>query len=231
MNANDNEVEVMTHEQAVKIQAVERYFLGELTDEQRDAFEAHYFDCKECFDQVQLSQDFQHHARAVLEDEPARDPEPEAAPGWLAALLGDFRRPAMAFVSAMLLFAVGTGLYQHSEIASLKAPRVETTFMLAGESRGSAKLVQVSRDSTLSLRVEFNRKPEFVSYRAQLVSESGKVKDSLPIPSGETDDSVTVSLPASALDPGNYALVVLGLTPDGRQTAVGSGSFELRFTN
>lgn len=231
MNVNDNDIEIMTHEQAVKIQAVERYFLGELTDEQRDAFEAHYFDCKECFDQVQLSQDFQHHAHAVMEDEPARAPEPGSKPSWLAALLGDFRRPAMAFVSAMLLFAVGTGLYQHSKIVSLKAPRVETTYMLAGESRGAAKLVEVSRNSTLSLRVEFSRKPEFVSYKAQIVSESRKVKDSLPIPSDQTDESVTVSLPASTLDPGNYALVVLGVTADGTQTAVGSGSFELKFTN
>src|SRR5215472_6011470 len=72
-----NDIAVMTHEQAVRSQAVERYVLGELSEEQRAAFESHYFDCPACFEQIKLSGEFLRHAHEVL------DPEPE--PGFLSA--------------------------------------------------------------------------------------------------------------------------------------------------
>ena len=218
-----SEIEIMTHEQAVSSRAVERYLLGELTEEQRNAFEAHYFDCASCFEQVQLSQEFLHHTRQVL------DPEPETT--WLARMVGDFRRPAMAFMTAMLLCAVGIGVYERGLITSLRAPRVEAQFVVTGEARGSEKPVSVSRNTALSLRVDFLRKPEFASYRAEIVSDSGKVKYSLAIPASQTDDSVTVSLPADTLGAGKYTLVVYGATADGKQVEAGHGGFDLQFTN
>src|SRR5581483_3130174 len=38
----------MTHDQAIREQAVERYLLGELADEARQQFEEHFFDCAIC---------------------------------------------------------------------------------------------------------------------------------------------------------------------------------------
>ncbi|HLW55644.1 MAG TPA: zf-HC2 domain-containing protein [Candidatus Angelobacter sp.] len=220
----ENESEIMSHEQAVSTQAAERYLLGELSQERRNAFEAHYFDCEPCFKQVQTTQDFLHHAGQVL------DPAPE--PGWWARLLGDFRRPALAFVSAMLLCAVGIGGYQRFVIAGLKAPRVEARYVLTEGSRGgSARVVQVSRTSALSLRVEFLRKPEFVSYRAQIVSESGKVRQSFAVPASQTEDSVNVSVPADSLTSGKYSLVIYGISADGRKSETGRGNFNLQFTD
>src|SRR2546423_14363158 len=42
----------MNHEEATGAQATERYLLGELSDQERDAFEEHYFDCALCADDV-----------------------------------------------------------------------------------------------------------------------------------------------------------------------------------
>jgi hypothetical protein len=224
MNQIDmNDINIMSHEQAVSTQAVERYHLGELTDNERDAFEAHYFDCAACFEQVQLSGEFLRHAHDVL--------KPDSQPNWLAGVLGDFQRPAAVFATAMLLCAIGIGVYQHGVISSLKEPRVEARYILTGEARGSEKLVSVARNTALSLRVEFIRKPEFVSYRAQIESASGKAKYSVSIPAGQTADSVTVSLPADTLDAGKYTLFVYGVNTDGKQVEAGHGSFDLQFTN
>ena len=38
----------MDHNEAIQQMVAERYLLGELTAEQRDAFEEHAFDCPEC---------------------------------------------------------------------------------------------------------------------------------------------------------------------------------------
>ncbi len=217
-------IDTMSHEQAVRSQAAERYVLGELTQEEREAFEGHYFDCSACFDQVKLGAQFLHHAGEVLDREPEK--------GWLATMLGDFRRPAAAFAAAMLVCAIGMGIYQQSVIAGLKGPRIEARYMLTGEVKGGpAKVVSVSRQAGLSLRVEFLRKPEFTSYQAQIVTEAGKVKTSLPVPASATDDSVTITLPASALVAGKYSLVIYGLTQDGARTEAGRGEFDLQFTN
>lgn len=216
--------DVMSHEQAVRSQAVERYVLGELTQEEREAFEGHYFDCSACFDQVKLSAQFLRQAREVL------DPEPEK--GWLASLLGDLRRPAFAFASAMLVCAIGMGVYQQSVIADLKAPRIESRYILTGQKKGgAAKVVSVSRKEKLGLTVEFIRKPEFTQYEAQIVTESGKVTASLAVPAAVEEDSVTISLPAGTLDAGQYSMVVYGLAADGGKTETGRGEFDLQFAN
>jgi Putative zinc-finger len=223
MNMSMNN-DAMSHEQAVRSQAVERYVLGELTQEEREAFEGHYFDCSACFEQVKLSTQFLRHARQVL------DPEPEK--GWLARLLGDMRRPAFAFASAMLVCAIGMGAYQQSIIADLKAPRIESRYVLRGQAKGgAAKLLSVSRKEKLGLTVDFIRKPEFTRYEAQIVTESGTVKVSLPVSAAAEDDSVTISAYANTLDAGEQSVVVYGLTADGSKTEAGRGEFDLQFVN
>jgi hypothetical protein len=218
---------IMTHEQAVRSQAVERYVLGELNEEQRAAFEGHYFECPACFEQIKLSGEFLRHAREVL------NPEPEPgflSAGWLGRLLGDFRRPATAFVTAMFLCALGIGTYQYAVIGKLKAPRVEARYTLSEASRGAAKVPQVSRDAALSLRMFVSRSSAYGSYRAQIVSASGKVKYSLQVVPDE-EGLVMISLAADSLDAGKYSMVVFGISSDGAQTQVGQGSFELQFSN
>jgi hypothetical protein len=42
----------MTHTEAVDTYAAERYLLGEMTEAERQAFEAHYFECPTCADDL-----------------------------------------------------------------------------------------------------------------------------------------------------------------------------------
>ena len=48
----------MTHDDAMKMMAAERYILGELEPSERDAFEEHFFDCTICADDVRDSTKF-----------------------------------------------------------------------------------------------------------------------------------------------------------------------------
>src|SRR5215831_13264280 len=112
-------LDTMTHDQAVSTHAPERYVLGELTVDERDAFEAHYFDCSSCFDEIKTGAQFLTHAREVL------GPEPEPEKGWFSVVWGDLVRPAPAFVSAMLLCAAGIGVYQQGALTAARQPRLE----------------------------------------------------------------------------------------------------------
>ncbi len=216
--------DAMSHEQAVRSQAVERYELGELTPEEREAFEGHYFDCSACFEQVKLGAQFLHHAREVL------DPEPEK--GWLARVLGDLRRPAPAFATAMLVGAIGINVYQQIQIAEARSPRVEAHYVLAPArgSRSAAKVMKVARDSRLSLGLEFTPDARYTSYRAQIVSESKSLVLEFAVPPQVPDSSLAIAFPADKLEAGKYSVIIKGTTPDGAVEKVGESPFELQFT-
>ena len=48
----------MNHDAAVRDKIAERYLLGELTGEERDSFEAHFFTCQDCAEDVRLTSRF-----------------------------------------------------------------------------------------------------------------------------------------------------------------------------
>lgn len=56
----------MTHTEALSSLASERYLLDEMTEQERDAFEAHYFECAECADDVTTGARMQDGIRAGL---------------------------------------------------------------------------------------------------------------------------------------------------------------------
>jgi len=55
----------MDHNEALRIQAAEKYVLGELPPPLRDEFEEHYFECEECALDVNAVAGFVDNVRAV----------------------------------------------------------------------------------------------------------------------------------------------------------------------
>ena len=219
-------LETMSHDQAVTSYAAERYVLGELTATERDAFEGHYFDCAACFEEIKTGAQFLAHAREEL--------DPEQEKGRLASMLGDLRRPAPVFVSAMLLGAVGICTYQQVQIANAKKPRLEleAAFVVANDAKGSAKSISVSRKARLSLSVDFKPEAEFMGYRAQIVADAGQVEMTLPVsPSQPVSDRITIGFPASTLAPGTHSVVIQGLNGQDQATEMSHGTFDLHFVD
>src|ERR1035438_10191801 len=58
--------ERMDHGEAVQLMATERYLLGELSGEQREAFEEHFFECYECALDVRAEAAFLQEAKVQL---------------------------------------------------------------------------------------------------------------------------------------------------------------------
>src|SRR5215469_13152142 len=59
----------MDHKYAIENHAAERYLLHELDDEQRDAYEEHFFSCSACAEEVKTASEFLESARHVVQDE------------------------------------------------------------------------------------------------------------------------------------------------------------------
>jgi hypothetical protein len=97
----------MDHHESLRSRAAERYIARELSAEEQDAFEAHFFDCPECAEEVRLEQAFVAHLRALFkrEENTARpaSPTPQSAvlplrpPMHVKWLEGVLQRPFLVF--------------------------------------------------------------------------------------------------------------------------------------
>jgi anti-sigma factor RsiW len=56
----------MDHTHAVRSFAAERYVLGEMEENEAEAFEAHMFSCPDCAEYVRLGFEFRQQARRVV---------------------------------------------------------------------------------------------------------------------------------------------------------------------
>jgi hypothetical protein len=209
----------MNHQQAVETMAAERYLLREMTADERRLFEEHYLECAECLEAVTFGTDFLEAGHQVAH-EAAYQRAAEPVPSWherLLPVVAGWLRPAPALAFALLLCLIGIGYqintihHQQQTIAELQGLRPEFRFIVTGEARsrsGDQRVITVRRKTQLSVKVEFTPGEEFVPYRADILSPDNAVKYSLPLSVGPTDDSVSFSIPAEALGPGSYALVI-----------------------
>src|SRR5579859_7429654 len=53
----------MDHNEAVRLQAAEKYLSGEFTRAQRDEYEEHYFDCPTCAEELKATVAFMESAK------------------------------------------------------------------------------------------------------------------------------------------------------------------------
>lgn len=217
------------HQEAVKNLMAERYLLGELNAGEREAYEEHLFSCNACFEQVKAGTEFVGHLRRIGVEEPS----PVPVPGFMARVARNLRQPGTVTALGLFLFASGIGVHQNTVITRLKEPRPELRSTLTGVAHGSSEinLIRTSRNSGLSLSVEYVRKGEFISYQAQILSGTGKILHTVALPEKQLGIMASIVMPAEALEPGQYSVVVLGRRTDGSLEEVGRGVFELQFVD
>jgi hypothetical protein len=233
----------MDHNEAVRLQAAEKYLLGELPREQHAAFEEHFFDCSACAEEMKATAAFMEGARQVSREQVSETidakgfvPASPTTLGWFAWL-----RPAFAVpVFAALLLFIG---YQNGvTIPNLKqaSPGVvlgegaKSFSLLSADSRGegtSAPKITVGAREDFRLEVDMPGNSS-TGYTCQIQSESGRVLATFTVSAEEAKNTVTRIIRGGSLKPGRYTIAIFkGQTSaqTDNQTAAAQKSFVVEF--
>jgi hypothetical protein len=201
----------MDHNSAVKLQACEKYVLGELSPELREAYEEHYFSCAECAAELRSTAELVRGSRQVFSETPAVRERAGATGeqgGWFAWL-----RPAVAVpVFATLLLIIGyQNFFTLPRLKESVAPRVLPMFsLITANTRGeNAPEFSARPGEPLGLYVDVPADPGYSNYTIRLQDPNGNIVSLRSLSYAEAQKTQVVILnPGTAA--GNYSLVVLG---------------------
>lgn len=211
---------MMDHQEAIRQGAVERYLLNELPPPQRAEFEEHFFDCRDCAADLRMTARFLDTARSEL----ARGTIGGTALRTLKrAWLEIFWKPAVlapvfALLLAVIVYQNGVVLPRfNAEIVQLRQPGVTSAISLIGANSrdGVTPTASGSASQPVLLSLDIPATQEYSSYECVLVDRSGSVVWRLPVSVAQAQDTVSISVPAGNLRPGDYTLLVEGLASRG----------------
>lgn len=160
----------MTHEEAVASQAPERYVLGELSEQAREALEDHFFECPECARDVRACAALLANVRE--EDSGRRRPMLRRGRRFLvpAALVADLLLAAFtAYLTLVRVPALEQG------IAALRTAQGYTAVFLRPVVRGDEQQIAL-RPGTQFLGLAVDLPPGDVqpAYVCELFEETGR---------------------------------------------------------
>jgi hypothetical protein len=207
----------MEHEEALRLQAAEKYLLGELPPDMREAYEEHYFTCAECANDIKAGASFVGGLGKIFGDEKSSADEGRAAVktagrGWYGWL-----RPAFALPALLLVLAV-VGYQNIVLIPGLKLSREQSSLpyavrsfhLIPQDSRAEVKTtIHVGPREPFNLALDLLPN-DFRSYRIELLNEAGAVLYSLHTAGPQPKNILEVSVPAGYLRPGRYEMVAFG---------------------
>lgn len=229
----------MDHNEAVRLQAAEKYTLGELPEKLKEEYEEHFFECAECALDVKAAAAFADNSREILkrETKKAATPDPvRQGSGWLA-----WFRPVIAVPAfAVLLLALGYQSFisvpHWKKMATESAaPRVLPMFsLIAANTRGPEGLVfHVRQGERFGLYVDVPNDETHTTYLLRLVDPAGRSTILRSLSYAEAQKTQVVEVNPGET-PGTYQMVVLGLagqeTDPAKGTALATMKFSIEFS-
>jgi hypothetical protein len=201
----------MDHDLAVKSQACEKYLLGELSPDLRDAYEEHYFSCVECATQLRLAAELIGAGQRIFAEPPAVLAPARALPtpgGWSRWLRPAFALPVMA---GLLLIAGYQNLVTIPQLKQSQASRVLPMFsLIAANTRGeSVPVFTTQPDQPVGLYVDVPADAAYSTYAISLLEPTGKVIPLRSLTYGEAQKTQVVVINPGKIA-GQYVLVITG---------------------
>lgn len=197
----------MDHTEAIATQATERYLLGELNAEETSAFEEHYFDCRECADDVRAGTAFFEGGRRLVRDE--REQKRPITPVAEIADHPRWRRWLPAAAAAMFAYLTMVPLLMRTAPRAVVTPVIELGQPLhapAPELRdGPASSITVTGKDPLLFSVPATEE-NHLSYQVRLLDPRGEVLATRVYKQEETLDRLSLTI--HGVEPGVYHLSI-----------------------
>lgn len=208
----------MEHEDAIRMQAVSRYPAGDLSKVEAEAFEEHFFSCRQCSEELAAGAIFDQNIRAVFQDR-ARVPEAVnppvvlTGPSWLDRFRASFALPLAATAGVLLAVVVYQNAFMlpglRKELTALGEPQSVPEFPL--------KMARENNSFHLSNRSPFwmayFRLPDassFPSYTCDIEKSGGVSLKTVVLPVPAAGQPFTVLLRRSEFPSGTYTFKVRG---------------------
>jgi hypothetical protein len=201
----------MTHQQASDVLASERYLLGEMSEVERDDFEAHYFDCAVCAEDVRLGELIRQEARragavASADTGPVRAMVITPARWW--------QRPMVVAPWAAAAAIAGLASYQSlvtvPALRGAVAPQALDPVMLRGAIRGgTATVVTINPGQRfVALTADVTAEPAVRALHYELRhADRSVLSGEAPVPSSSAP--LLLLIPADELrQSGRYVLII-----------------------
>src|SRR5262245_28140180 len=218
----------MDHNEALRSEACEKYLLGQLTLNERDAYEEHYFSCAECAAQLRSAALFLGASRELFAASPAPRTAVPAEPTRRFAWL----RPAFALPAfALLLLVIGyQNLVTIPQYRQASTPRVLSMHsLILADTRGEGGLhFAVASGEPFGLYLDIPADAAHSRYLVRLEDPSGNSSLLRSVSSDEAKKTLALVMnPVKRA--GKYTLVVAGVT-EGSAKASTDELARLQFT-
>jgi hypothetical protein len=201
----------------VRLHAVEKYALGELPADLRDAFEEHYFDCEECAADVKHLTTFVTASRLILQDAPrtieVAPVKPQEKAGWFAWLRPIIAVPALAALAAIVIFqnAVTIPSLKQGGVPGGGTAVFGSSYRLQGATRGeSGSTITIGATESFALDFDFTPSVTYPSYVGRLLDAKGDTSLRFTVKGELANMEMHVVVPAGKVQPGEYELVISG---------------------
>jgi hypothetical protein len=203
----------MDHEEAIRLQAVDRYLLNELTNGERQAFEEHFFSCSECSEDLHTGAILIDNSRAVLREE-FLDSVP-ASPGVHPSRSGWFTQWSyVPMAAAVALLAVVS--YQNIEVLpNYRRQLTESVgaaapphFRVRSAVRGATPVIPLAKGTRFFEVEAEDVDPADGGYECSVEDAAAKVYARLHAPAVPAGERLSILLDTRTIVPGQYQLVV-----------------------
>jgi hypothetical protein len=237
------EMDPMDHQEATAMMATERYLLGEMTPELRDAFEEHLFDCPECALDTRAAAAFIDHAKVLLPtmvQQAAPAAQPAKLPGSpsggisgkLAAWWSRLTRPLIlvpAFATLLAVISYQNLVTYPALQTAASEPRLGIGTELRSLTRAANHPIVVSPGQQATLVLHIPQEVLYTSYTFTLYDGQGKSVWSQTAPTpANPDDAWSLSFPSGKLTSGTYKLDIAGVTSAGKTLPIEERTFDLQ---
>jgi anti-sigma factor RsiW len=219
----------MTHEQALDGLASERYLLDEMTEDERFEFEAHFFDCIECAEDVKRGDMIRQEVRRAGSVRTSR-----ADSGRPAVILTSakwWRKPMVAAPWAVAAtLALVTGYQSLVTVPGLRGavgPQSIEPVMLRGATRGATTTVSIaSGQRFVVLSADLMNAPQSSALTYEILDSNRTAVASGPSAVPASGVPLMLLIPVAELQPaGRYSLVLR----DTEKTVIGEYEFEVSY--